>query len=162
MEGQTQRARTLQTVKRELGYVPGAPVAQEQSKKKRRTDAGSTKTPSQAEQARLLLLDKQKNSRAALQRLAGIIPDILLEHAVESLVKGRAVMSVILMSMVNKQFHQCLSGDIRLWYRLYLTWRGPIQPTQPGPIRTGRGMVTLHPTIPRSLPNFRDLSPSIA
>lgn len=145
MEGHAQNARAI-TVKRERGYMPGAPV-EDTRKKKRKTAPKSW--------------DPAKSRSDAMRKLAGIIPDILLGHTLDTLVRTRSPLSVILLSMVNKQFHQALNGDIRLWYRLYLTWRGPIHATQPGPIRTGRGLVTLHPTVPRSLPNFRDLSPSL-
>lgn len=156
MEGQAQGARTAVAEKRELGYTPGAKVQNEHGEKP------SKKRKGMSWQAQVLLVAKKKRTQEALAALAGVIPDILLEHAVEALVKGRAPLSVILLSMVNRQFHQYLGNDIRTWYRLYLSWRGPAQPTQPGPIRTARGLVTLHPTIPRSLPNFRNLNPSLS
>ena len=150
MEGQPQHERAI-AVKRERGYTPGAPVEDAHKKKRKLVQKNGDVVKALAKQSR----------SEAMKKIAGIIPDILLGHTVETLVKGRAHLSVILLSMVNKQFRTALNGDLQLWYRLYLTWRGPIHATQPGPIRTPRGLVTLHPTIPRSLPNFRDLSPSI-
>ena len=157
MEGQMLSARSL-TVKRERGYTPGAPVTEQELRKKKRP-----KVPQKTLACKPSSAPSSKQSRAAaLQRLSGVIPDIMLGHVLEWLIKGRCQLSVILLSMVNHQLHRALQEDTKTWYRLYLTWRGPVHPTMPGPIKTARGMVTLHPTIPRTLPNFRDLSPSIA
>jgi hypothetical protein len=81
----------------------------------------------------------------------------VIEYIVDLLVDGRAALSVIMLGMVNKEFSQEIQNNMAIWYKMYRQWRGPTKDQPSSVMRTGRGMVTLLPTIPRTLPNFRDL-----
>jgi len=112
--------------KRALTYTPGAPVA---SKK-----ACSRK----GERAPLFLMPE--------------IWDKILEKIVGEQRNGG---SVILLSMVNRQLREQISGNWPLWYQLYRQWRGPLQQ------RSQVNHRSLLPSVPRTVPNFRTLSLSI-
>lgn len=143
MEGMAHKgkkgSRTAMTIH---GYVPGGPVTLENAssgKKRARTNG-------------------EEEKQTKLKGYFPHFPPDLLEKMIDPLVEGRVPMSVIMLSMVNKQCHQAISGNLEVWHKLYKQWRGPIRMTETGPVRTamGGGTVNLFPTVPRSLPNFRD------
>ena len=80
------------------GYTPGAPV---EPKKKRKSDV-------------LVMTTKEQGKRKGF--FLDFPPDLLVKM-IEPLVESKAPMSVILLSMVNKQCHQAISGDLRAWYQ---------------------------------------------
>ena len=150
MEGTQQITRQ----KRERGYVPGAPV-----------DPESTGGPAKRKNTLAVSREKRVCSRAPKQpkkqSLFTTFPPEVFDKIVDSLVTRRAPLAVILLGMVNKEYHLAIRGNVKAWYRLYQQWRGPLAAPRPGPIRTAHGLVTLRHTLPRHLPNFRDMSLSI-
>ena len=111
--------------KRALTYTPGAPVA-------------SKKACSRKARAPLFLMPE--------------IWDKILEKIVGEQRNGA---SVILLSMVNRQLREQISGNWPLWYQLYRQWRGPLQQ------RSQVNHRHLLPSVPRTVPNFRTSSLSI-
>lgn len=124
-----------------LGYTPGGPVKQPCVPAKTKTNT----------------VIKRRKDRAALD-----LPSECILHIASHLVQAKQDLSVILMSMVNKQYWQTIGNDAQLWYNMYMHWRGPITPSPQRVSMMGRGVVRLMPSIPRTLPNFRDLGMSIA
>lgn len=156
MEGETQIHRrdapAPALVKRAagLGYVPGGPA-------KRPCVTGKDK-PMRTNQSNDNKLVTAKKKHKAVPDL----PSECIHHIALHLVKAKQDHAVIIMSMVNKQYWQTVGNDAQLWYEMYTHWRGPLAPAAAKPSLTGRGWVRLMPSIPRSLPNFRDLGLSIA
>lgn len=84
----------------------------------------------------------------------------VLEPILRIMVQRHEGLSVIKLSMVNKWFHKEISENVEVWRGLYRQWRGPID-SVPRPLVNGVQIARLRPTLPRSLPNFRDKSPRI-
>lgn len=87
------------------------------------------------------------------------LPADVLDCILQRMVDTRAGLSIIKLSMVNKAFRQGVNANLKIWYKLYLHWRGPIQRDVPRPISTPRGVVRLRPTLPTTVPNFRGKTP---
>lgn len=87
------------------------------------------------------------------------LPQETLHHILEVLVKNRAGLSIILLSMTSRELKSHVLGDLEIWRGLYMHWRGPMRPSRT--YNSRRGMVTLLPTYPTSLPNFRPKAPPI-
>ena len=87
------------------------------------------------------------------------LPSDVLDVILQRMVDSRAGLSIIKLSMVNKAFRQGVNANLKIWYKLYLHWRGPIQREVPRPINTPRGVVRLRPTLPTTVPNFRGKTP---
>jgi hypothetical protein len=99
--------------------------------------------------------------------------DIIVMH----LARDRASLPIMLLSMVNRAFRSEVQGNVKAWHMLYLHWRGHISSKGPQEdprappltvnalyrVPTGRTgvLVKMNPSIPRTLPNFRDKIPSI-
>ena len=88
------------------------------------------------------------------------LADETMHQILQLLLDGRKGLSIILLSMVNRQLRKQVQADVQIWYGLYLHWRGPIG--RPRTYGTNRGTVSLRPTYPISLPNFRIKSPPIS
>lgn len=115
-----------------------------------------------------------KRQRKVSQKKTGpwtTIPDEILDKILMLLANDRQALSVMLMSMVNRNFRREVQGNLRVWHSLYLHWRGHIsslQTAQGGQvpltrmIRSPQGQILkLNPSVPRSLPNFQCKPPSI-
>jgi hypothetical protein len=87
------------------------------------------------------------------QAFPGCPPDVAGKIAMY-LAESRSGTSVMLLSMVNKTFRAEIAGNVELWYKLYLHWRG-VPRTPSNGMMKARGYVDLNPTVPRTLPNFR-------
>lgn len=81
------------------------------------------------------------------------LPSEVVEKIVRYMVASRSTLGIVLLSMTSRQCRQEIGSDLHAWYRMYMYWRGPLR--QPRTYRTQRGMVTLQPTFPHTLPNFR-------
>ena len=100
------------------------------------------------------------------------LPQEVLDKILEALVSDRKPLSVMLLSMVNREFRRVVDSNLKAWHKLYLLWRGHMRATVMDPgteklmstVIMGRkgGTVRLVPTIPRSVPNFRDKHPPLA
>ncbi len=109
-----------------------------------------------------------KKRRRAVRTLArrergtfhGCCSDVL-QPILLIMVQRHEGLSVIKLSMVNKWFHQEIKQNVEVWRQLYLQWRGPLSAIERPPTH-GLHVGRLRPTIPRSLPNFRDKPPRIA
>ena len=86
------------------------------------------------------------------------LPAELLDKILVCMADAHAGLSVIKLSMVNRAFRQGVNENLQVWHRLYLLWRGPINPIPRG-VATPRGFVRLRPTLPTTLPNFRTKTP---
>lgn len=129
------------------GYTPGHPVTETTATKRRKRTARRT----------------EKNFNH--------LPDDVLEKILMRLANERQGMSVILMSMVNRDMKERVLQNLKVWHMLYLHWRGHLssggaalsgqaQPTRM--IRSPQGQILrLNPTVPRTLPNFQNKSPSL-
>ena len=82
----------------------------------------------------------------------------MLDKILAFMADSKAGLSVIKLSMVNRALRQGVSENLQVWHKLYLEWRGPINPVSQG-IRTPRGIVRLRPTLPTTVPNFRNKTP---
>lgn len=82
------------------------------------------------------------------------LPTEVLDKILHCMVSSRDSLSIIKLSMVNRQFRQEIAENLPVWHRLYLYWRGVVRPTS-RLTQTPRGMVLLRPTFPTSVPNFR-------
>lgn len=119
---------------RKRGYVPGEPVSRRDGKRlKRREWSG------------------------AFPDIPYDVLDRILTCILETQVGG---LTVIKLSMVNRCFRQGVSENLAVWYRLYLQWRGPIR-ERTTHVRTPRGLVRLRPTVPVTVPNFRNKTPPL-
>ena len=100
--------------------------------------------------------------RRAQRSQAPELPAEVWDQILERLVKMRAGGGVIMLGMVNRACRQQVARNPKLWYALYLHWRGPVtrlassggQPSQ-------ANIARLLPTTPRTVPNFRTRSLSI-
>jgi hypothetical protein len=85
----------------------------------------------------------------------------VLDKILGYMVDSHSPCSVIKMSMVNRQFRKDISENLRIWHRLYLFWRGPVD----RPVRTFAthrgGLVSIRPTLPSTVPNFRNKTPPL-
>ena len=141
-----------------LGYIPGAAVTI-------KTHAGSA-----GKRQCVLTADggvaKAKTTTAGKGRRKNTavlsLPSDCITKIAQALVASRNNHTVIILGMVNKQYHQVIAPDAALWYAMYMHWRGPPTPSRTVVSTGGRGMVRLLPSIPRTLPNFRDLGMSIS
>jgi|LauGreDrversion4_2_1035121.scaffolds.fasta_scaffold108555_2 hypothetical protein len=104
------------------------------------------------------------------------LPPDAVDLIVMNLAKDRACLSIMLLSMVSRPLRAEVQGNVKAWHMLYLHWRGHISSqTAPGDTRApvflpvnrlyrgpmGRTVVKMTPTIPRTLPNFREKIPSL-
>lgn len=87
------------------------------------------------------------------------LPKDVVHKILEAMVANRDGLSVIKLSMVNRDFRKAVQDDIAIWHQLYLFWRGSVGGRKT--YNTGRGRVFLLPTYPLSLPNFRTKSPPV-
>ena len=100
------------------------------------------------------------------------LPQEVFDKILGALVSDRRPLSVMLLSMVNREFRRAVDSNLKAWHQLYLLWRGHMRATVMDPgteklmstVIIGRkgGTVRLVPTIPRSVPNFRDKHPPLA
>lgn len=131
-----------------LGYIPGQPV-----------------TP-----------PVKRQKKGGTRRKAGtwsLLPDEVLEKIILHLANDRQGLSVMLLSMVNRNLRQEVQGNSKVWHMLYLHWRGHLSSQQTGGAQEGQAPLTrmirspqgailkLNPSVPRSLPNFRIKPPSL-
>lgn len=130
---------------RKRSYTPGAPVETPRQPVKR-------KKPTRSEAAA-----PARRRAGPICANEGALHDLIAGHVAETLARHRMPRAVVLLSMVNKSFRQRIDGDFEIWYRLYVQWKGPYRSTTAGPVKTARGSLLLYPTVPRSLPNFRDI-----
>lgn len=86
------------------------------------------------------------------------IPFDVLDKILSFIVTSHSPLSVIKLSMVNRSFRQGVNENLQVWYRLYLQWRGPLQPLE-RTIKSHRGIVRLRPTVPSTVPNFQKKDP---
>lgn len=131
------------------GYVPGQPVPQTVPVKRQRRSPKRRTVP------------------------WALLPDEALEKIVIHLANDRQGLSVMLLSMVNRNFRQEVQGNLKVWHMLYLHWRGHLSSQQEGEgpqarvpltrmIRSPQGAILrLNPSVPRSVPNFRPKPPSL-
>jgi hypothetical protein len=120
-----------------LGYLPGSAIA-------------SSSTAS----------SKRSKARRPAAPFPGL-PTEVLDKILEYMVASRSACSVIKLSMVNRQFRQEISDNLRIWHQLYLHWRGPVV-RPPKTFHTPRGgLVSIRPTLPTTVPNFRIKTPPI-
>jgi hypothetical protein len=119
------------------GYVPGAPTAPESRKRQR------------------------KAGRSARASPCPYLPTDVLDKILDIMVTNHDGLSVIKLGMVNRAFREGVNANLKIWYRLYLHWRGPVRSTGAKEIRTPRGVVYLRPTLPVSVPNFRVKTPPL-
>ena len=96
------------------------------------------------------------------------LPTEVMDKIVNSLVSDRKPLSVMLLSMVNRDFRRAVNLNLKAWHQLYLLWRGHMKAMSLAPGAAGvlqgkrGGTVRLVPTVPRSVPNFRDKHPPLA
>lgn len=107
---------------------------------------------------------KRARTTSKPQRLPAPFPDIpadVLDKILQSMLQTPdAGLSVIKLSMVSRVFREGVNQNLPVWYQLYIQWRGPVR-SETTNIRTSRGLVSLRPTIPVSVPNFRIKTPPL-
>jgi len=133
-------------------YNPGAPVVE-----------GTTTTAT---------VTRRKGGKRKNAANYASLPQEVFDKILGALVSDRRPLSVMLLSMVNREFRRAVDSNLKAWHQLYLLWRGHMLKPMPksmgmeGETRTivGKkgGLVRLVPTIPRSVPNFRDKHPPLA
>jgi hypothetical protein len=110
-----------------------------------------------------LVDERRKGKRAKILRERqpfGHLPLELLDKILSCMVESRSGLSVIKLSMVNRYFRQAVSQNLKIWYQLYLHWRGPVHPAPAvRTVQTPRGLLRLRPTLPTTVPNFRNKAP---
>ena len=143
LAGSAQKQRTR-------AYTPGARVVPEEGK-------GKAVSEPQPKKRRKAVIKRSMTERATFP---GCCTDVL-EPILRIMVQRHEGLSVIKLSMVNKWFHQEISQNVEVWRELYLQWRGPLSAIPRPPVH-GLHVGRLRPTIPRSLPNFREKPPRIA
>jgi hypothetical protein len=121
------------TLRKALDYTPGSQVVPTRPAKRRRKEASSGYYG---------------------------LPTEVLDKILEYMVTSRAPLSVVKLSMVNREFRQGVAANVDVWYKLYLFWRG-IPRNASAQVRTSRGLLTLRPTYPMSLPNFQIRPPPV-
>lgn len=87
------------------------------------------------------------------------LPLEVLDNIFSKMAESQAALSVIKLSMTCRLLRKAAEENLDVWYRLYLYWRGPIRTQRT--YKTQRGVVTLRPTYPVSVPNFRTKTPPI-
>lgn len=87
------------------------------------------------------------------------LPQEVLENVLSSMVDQRMALVIIKLSMTCRQMHKDIQGNHDLWYRLYRHWRGPVRPSRTH--NPNQNIVSLRPTYPLSLPNYRMKPPPI-
>lgn len=77
------------------------------------------------------------------------------------MVESRSSLAVIKLSMVSRFYRAEINANLKAWYKMYLHWRGPISVPSYHPVIVGNrgGLVSLRPTMPRSVPNFQMKTP---
>lgn len=126
-------------------YTPGSRVATTQTEKRKR-ERTALANPKRA----------RKNQRRCPE-----LPGDVLDKILMAMVNSRDHLSVIKMSMVSRSYRLEVNANLKVWYRMYLHWRGPIRVPSHTPLLGNRGgVVSLRPTMPRSLPNFQLKTPS--
>ena len=90
------------------------------------------------------------------------LPTEVLDKILEYMVTSRAPLSVVKLSMVNREFRAGVAANLDVWYNLYLFWRGIPRNSTNTIARTGRGLIMLRPTYPMSLPNFQMKTPPVS
>jgi hypothetical protein len=149
-----EESRSKLTARLPRSYTPGAPVGLE----------GTTTTTATA-------MRRRGGKRKTAANYASL-PQEVFDKILGALVSDRKPLSVMLLSMVNREFRRAVDSNLKAWHQLYLLWRGHMLKPMPksmgmeGVARTivGKkgGLVRLVPTIPRSVPNFRDKHPPLA
>ena len=114
---------------------------------------------------------RRKRTPRRTEKTFDHLPDEVLEKILLHLANERQGLSVILMSMVNRETKQRVLGNLKVWHILYLHWRGHL--SSGGAVREGQSQLTrlirspqghilrLNPTVPRTLPNFQSKPPSL-
>jgi hypothetical protein len=104
---------------------------------------------------------KGKRAKTLTRRPPSLdLPSELLDKILSYMVESRSGLSVIKLGMVNRYFREAVGQNLKIWYQLYLHWRGPINPDQRvRTVQTPRGVVRLRPTLPTTVPNFRNKAP---
>jgi hypothetical protein len=127
-----------------MGYVPGAQV--------------------NAKRPRTLRAKKERTTQG---RTWGDLPVEIIDNILMILAEDRSnrfwsSMALMRMCMVNRSWRETVQNNLKAWYLLYRHWRGPVtDKANELTLQRGRGLVVrLNPTIPRSLPNFKDKLPS--
>jgi hypothetical protein len=87
------------------------------------------------------------------------LPNEVVDKILQCMVDSRSALAVIKLSMTSHQNRRDIEANLNVWYRLYLYWRGPVR--QSRTYRTRNGVVTLRPTFPVTLPNFRTKPPPL-
>ena len=137
--------------KQPVGYIPGQPIPPTVTVKRQRKSTRKKTVP------------------------WALLPDETLEKIVIHLANDRQGLSVMLLSMVNRNFRQEVQGNLKVWHMLYLHWRGHLSSQQQGMREDQEGQVPLariirypqgttlklNPSVPRSVPNFRPKPPSL-
>ena len=87
------------------------------------------------------------------------LPLEVLENVFSSMVDQRMALALIKLSLTCRQMHKDIHSNLDLWYRLYRHWRGPVRPSRTH--HPNQQIVSLRPTYPLSLPNYRMKPPPI-
>lgn len=88
-----------------------------------------------------------------------VLPTEIVDKILMHMATSHNGLGVIKLSLTSRQNRKSVEANLDVWYQLYLHWRGPIRTSRT--YRTPRGMVTLRPTYPTSVPNFRPKAPPI-
>lgn len=88
------------------------------------------------------------------------LPQEVLEKVLSSMVDQRMALTLIKLAMTCSQMRREINGNPDLWYRLYRHWRGPVRPSRTH--HPNQQIVSLRPTYPLSLPNYRMKPPPIS
>lgn len=131
---------------RARSYTPGAKVMDPNSppKKQKRSQTQN---------------QKKSKTKSNQKYTCPALPSDVLEKILLFMVDDHALLSVVKLSMVSKRINQEISNNLSIWYKMYLYWRGPTTNQTRTFSATRGGVVSLRPTLPRSVPNFRDKTP---
>lgn len=114
---------------------------------------------------------RRKGGRRKTAANYASLPQEVFDKILGALVSDRKPLSVMLLSMVNHEFRRAVDSNLKAWHQLYLLWRGHMRAMSVAPgteklmstiVGKKGGLVRLVPTIPRSVPNFRDKHPPLA
>ena len=98
---------------------------------------------------------KQQRKGLACHQSLCDLPQEVLELAISHLPGLRGGLGLILLSMTCREMRKLTQDSLQTWYKLYLHWRGPVRPPRTYRTQRGNGVVSLLPTYPTTLPNFR-------
>lgn len=130
-----------------MGYIPGSQVHTKRcktagrSRKEKKPCGGTWKDPP-----------------------VEIMDTIIMALAEDKWNRCQSSAGLMRMAMVNRTWRDAVQNNLKAWYLLYRHWRGPVtDQASEIAMQRGKGMVVrLNPSIPRSLPNFKDKSPSVS